>query len=302
MSAHILLASEENFRVCVQRGVYGCVKPSTERNKAEIIAGILSIQPGDLAFFYVKNQGIHGLWKVVSEPYFDETRIWSDEQQAFPYRISLEPAVGHFPRPVSLIDVLDLHDKGEIWTFDLSPVQRKNQYKITMAEARGLLRLLLRNNPVRQPPKPLEARYTPAIRGKIDVELDAGEPGLGDYQEYLSLVPTTLNKVMDVFLTHVTTVDSIDVLHKYTCIELKVDCATEPDLAQILRYEKMLARKLASGDDEMIQSMLVGRRFADDIVEYVRHRQRVEEKAVRLVTYRVTDDRRDIVLEELPPA
>jgi hypothetical protein len=326
MSAHILLASEENFGVCVQRGVYGCVKPSTERNKAEVISGILSIQLGDLVFFYVKNRGIYGLWKVVSEPYFDETRIWSDEQQGFPYRISLEPTVGHFPKPVSLIDVLDLHDRGQIWTFDLSPVQRKNQYKITMAEARELLRLLLRNNPVRQPPKPLEARYTPAIRGKIDVELGAGEPGqvqyegwlnawfmrslsrgelkalLGDYREYLSLVPTTLNKVLDVFLTHVTTVDSIEVLHKYTCIELKVDCAAEADLAQVLRYEKMLARKLASGDDEMIQSVLVARRFADDIVEYVRNRQRVEEKAVRLVTYRVTDDRRDIVLEELPLA
>lgn len=50
---------------------------------------------------------------------------------------------------------------------------------------------------------------------------------LGDYREFLNLVPTTFNKVMDIFLTHVTTVDSIDILHKYTCIELKSDRDTD---------------------------------------------------------------------------
>ena len=55
MGAHILLASEDNIEVCIRRGVYGCVMPSKEWNKAEVVAGILSIQPGDLVFFYVKN-------------------------------------------------------------------------------------------------------------------------------------------------------------------------------------------------------------------------------------------------------
>ena len=63
MSAHILLVGEDNFEICRQRGVYGCVMPSTDRNKAEVIAGILSIQPGDLIFFYVRNRGVHGLWR-----------------------------------------------------------------------------------------------------------------------------------------------------------------------------------------------------------------------------------------------
>lgn len=89
------------------------------------------------------------MWKVVGEAYFDETQVWADNQQLFPYRFSFESTVGHFPKPVSLSDVFDLRDKGRIWTFDLNPVLRKNQYKITMDEARELLRLLLRNNPIR---------------------------------------------------------------------------------------------------------------------------------------------------------
>jgi hypothetical protein len=323
MGAHIFLVGEDNFEVCIRRGVYGCVMPGTQHNKAEVVAGVLSIQPGDLVFFYVKNQGIYGLWKVIDEPYFDQSKVWDHREQMFPYRFSFEPTVGHLSTPISLSDVLDLRDKGRIWTFDLNPVQQKNQYKITMDEGRELLRLLLRNNPIRLPPRPIPDPYAPPTRGKIDVEFACSVAGrfryegwlnawfmfslargelkdlLGDYREFLNLVPTTFNKVMDIFLTHVTTVDSIDVLHKYTCIELKADRATEKDLAQILRYENWLARKLAAGDDEMIQSVLVANRFTDGVIQYVQNRRRIEEKTVRLMGYRAAEDRQTVEVKQV---
>lgn len=323
MGAHVFLVGEDNFEVCSRHGVYGCVMPSTEWNKAEIVAGILSIQPGDLVFFYVKNRGVYGLWKVVGAPYFDETKVWASDQQMFPYRFSFEPAVGYFSKPVLLSDVLDLRDKGRIWTFDLNPVQQKNQYKITMDEARELLRLLLRNNPIRQSPGVIPHPNVPVTRGSIEVELVSSQAGrvryegwlnawfiralsrgelkdlLGDYREFLNLVPTTFNKVIDIFLTHVTTVDSLDVLHKYSCIELKADRATEQDLTQILRYEDYLSRKLAGGNREMIQSILVASRFSEPVIEYVKQRQRIEEKTVRLICYRVADDGQSIKLQEM---
>jgi hypothetical protein len=322
MGAHIFLVGEGNFEICTGRGVYGCVMPGTEWNRAEVVAGVLSIQPDDLVFFYVKNRGIYGLWKVIGEPYFDETKVWADKERMFPYRFSFEPAVGHFPVPVSLNDVLDLHDKGRVWTFDLNPVQQKNQYKITTDEARELLRLLLRNNPIRQRHCGIPDAYIPPTRGEIKVEFVSGQSErvqyegwlnawfmrslargelkdlLGDYREFLNLVPTTFNKVMDIFLTHVALVDSVDVVYKYTCIELKADRATEKDLKQVLRYEDWLARRLAAGDKEMVQSILVARRFSDDVRDYVRARQRIEEKTVRLITYRVTEDKQGIELQE----
>lgn len=220
---------------------------------------------------------------------------------------------------------MDLRDKGRIWTFDLNPVLRKNQYKITMSEAQELLRLLLRNNPVRRPTPAISDPYVPSNRGVIDIELDSDDAGqvryegwlnawfmhslakgelrglLGEYQEFLNLVPTTFNKVMDIFLTHVAAVGSIEVLYKYTCIELKTDRATEEDLTQILRYEDWLARKLASGDSEMVQSVLVANRFADGVIEYVKNRQRIEEKTIRLISYCVADDKQSIKLQDLFP-
>lgn len=323
MGAHVFLVGEDNFELCIKRGVYGCVMPSTERNRAEIVAGMLSTRPNDLVFFYVKNRGIYGLWKVVGEPYYDETPLWVSEQQRFPYRFSFDAAVSHFPLPISLSDVLDLHDKGRVWTFDLNPVQQKNQYKITMDEARELLRLLLRNNPVRQPPACIPDPYHSQTRAAIDVEFASSrgervqyegwlnawftrsfsrgelQDVFGSYREFINLVPTTFNKVMDIFLTHVTTVDSIDILHKYTCIELKTDRATEEHLKQVLRYEGWLARKLAAGDNAMIQSVLVASRFADDVIDYVKNRRRIEEKTVRLICYRVSEDKQEIDLQEV---
>jgi hypothetical protein len=296
--------------------------PNTEWNQAEVIAGILSIQSDDLVFFYVKNRGVFGLWKVVGEPYFDATKVWGDDHQMFPYRFSFEPIVGSFPVPVSLNDALDLHDKGSLWTFDLNPVQQKNQYKITTDEARELLRLLLRNNPIPQHCVSIPQPYMPPTRGTIELKLDQQKAGqvryegwlnawfirslakgalkdiLGDYREFLNLVPTTFNKVMDIFLTHVTTVDSIDILHKYTCIELKTDRAAEKDLTQVLRYEDWLARKLAAGDHQMVQSVLVAGSFTDGVIDYVRNRRYIEEKTIRLLTYRVADGGQDIELHE----
>ncbi len=149
MGAHVFLVGEANFEVCIRRGLYGCVMPTTEWNKAEVVAGIFSVQPNDLVFFYVKNRGIYGLWKVVGETFFDEARIWDHVDQSFPFRFTFAPVVGQFATPVSLSDVLDLRDKGRVWTFDLnhrsvctgdSPSYR-NRFDSRQRRARSLRRL-----------------------------------------------------------------------------------------------------------------------------------------------------------------
>jgi len=322
MGAHIFLVSEDNFEICISRGVYGCVMPTKEWNRAEIIAGVLSIESNDLIFFYVKNKGVYGLWKVIGNPYFDDSHIWANDLQTYPFRISFESTLGYFQKPISLNDILDLHDRGRIWTFDLNPVQQKNQYKITMDEARELLRLLLRNNPIRLKAEKTINRYTPNMLQPIVIDysdtsgrfkyegwlnawfmqaLSKGEfkDLLGDYREFINLVPTSFNKVMDIFLTHVTTIDGIDIAHKYTCLELKADRADEQDLTQVLRYEDWLARKLSGGDHEMVQSILVAFRFTDKLIEYLNNRRRIEEKTIRLITYHLNSNTKTVELTEV---
>jgi hypothetical protein len=124
---------------------------------------------------------------------------------------------------------------------------------------------------------------------------------IGDYRDFLNYVPTSFNKVMDIFLTHVTKIDSVDILHKFTCMELKTGLVSENDLNQIVMYENWLTRKLADGDSEMVQSILVGYDFDSAVLEYVKKRKFIEERTVRLIRYRVNSQGDDLILEELQP-
>jgi len=324
MTSHIFLVGQENFEKCLKFGVYGGAALEFQRANAEIIAGFEAIKPGDFVFFYVRNVGVYGLWKTSSFPFYDEADIYGGKDQKYPYRVCFEPSIRYFPRPIDLSDVLDLQDKGRIWTFDLGTFVKKNHHPITTEESKELIRLLLRNNPVFRPVTAILTPHAPTstelplnlatdAKGHIRYEgylngwfmknfaLGKMKDIIGEYKDFLNYVPTSFNKVMDIFLTHVTAVDGVDILHKFTCIELKTDVCVEEDLNQIVKYENWLVRKLASGDSEMVQSILVGYDFHPKVLDYVKKRKLIEEKTVRLLKYRVNSTQTDIVLEEVEP-
>ena len=319
MGNHIFLIGQENFKKCIQHGIYGGTSQPLERINSEIVASFQAIKPGDFIFFYVRNIGIYGLWKATSFPFFDISGFLGDK---YPYRICFEPSIRHFPRSIALSDILDLQDKGKIWTFDLGAMRLKNHNPITADEGKELIRLLLRNNPVFQSVTHISEPY-PIVNTELPLSLATDKKGrikyegylnawfmksfvkgrlkeiIGEYRDFLNYVPTSFNKVMDIFLTHVTSIDGIDVLHNFTCIELKTGICTEEDLNQIIKYENWLVRKLAGGDNEMVQSMLVGFDFQDKVLEYVEKRKLIEEKTVRLLKYQVNSERNDLILTEV---
>lgn len=330
MGYHVFLTRDDNFQICLAKGVYGGVESrgsrKSEQMNSEVIAGFSGIRPGDFVFFYVKNRGVYGLWKVITEPFYDTKRIWNDPkhpEQVFPYRICFERIVREFSVPVAISDVLDLRDKGKIWAFDLGTITKKNHHPITTEEGKELLRLLLRNNPIFSAPAAILEPYVAPPNSPLPLSLQCNRKGhlryegylnawfmqcfakgrfkelIGDYRDFLNYVPTSFNKVMDIFLTHVTTIDSVDILHKFTCMELKRGLVSENDLNQIVMYENWLTRKLAGGDSEMVQSILVGYDFDSAVLEYVKKRKLIEERTVRLIRYRVNPQGDDLVLEEL---
>jgi len=322
MGNHIFLIGQENFEKCIQHGIYGGTSQPLERINSEIIASFQAIKPGDFIFFYVRNVGVYGLWKATSLPFFDQSEFWGDREQKFPYRICFEPSIRYFPRPIALNDIMDLQDKGKIWTFDLGAMRQKNHNPITADEGKELIRLLLRNNPVFHSVTQIATPY-PIGKAELPLSLAVDSKGrikyegylnawfmksfvdgklkelIGEYRDFLNYVPTSFNKVMDIFLTHVTSVDGVDILHNFTCIELKTGTCSEENLNQIIKYENWLVRKLASGDNEMVQSILVGFDFQDKVLEYVQKRRLIEEKSVRLLKYKVTPKQDDIILSEV---
>lgn len=325
MAYHIFLTGENNFRTCVEKGVYGGVQSSgsvrSGSMNADIVSGFWGIKPDDFVFFYVKNRGIYGLWRVNKRPFYDETDIWHNPSQVYPYRVCLEPALREFAKPVDLSDILDLRDKGKIWTFDLGIMAKKNHFSITTAEGKEIIRLLLRNNPVYNPPYKLPDPYSTLNPKPLPLILECNNQGhlryegylnawfmksftegklkeiIGDYDDFINYVPTSFNKVMDIFLTHVTTIDSLKILYKFTCMELKAGKVSEADLNQIIKYENWLIRKLADGDSGMVQSILVGFDFDKEVLQYRDKRKSIEEKTVRLIQYRVKEE--NIFLKEI---
>ncbi|MBI4289547.1 MAG: EVE domain-containing protein [Chloroflexi bacterium] len=323
MGNHIFLTSQENFAKCMRFGIYGGIAHAHEPTNAEIIAGFSGIKAGDLAFFYVSNVGIYGLWRITTGAFYDETDLYGNPQQKYPYRVCIEPVIRQFSKPIRMSDILDLRDKGRIWTFDLDTIGKKSQHPLTTDEGKELIRLLLRNNPIFSPVTQIPEPYGGTGKSGLPFKLDTNRRGqityegnlnawfmnmfrlgqlrdiIGDYKDFLNFVPTSFNTVMDVFLTHVTSVDSVDILHKYTCLELKTGVCTEANLNQILKYDNWLVRKLANGDSEMVQSVIVAFEFHEKVLEYVRRRKQIEEKTVRLLKYRVDHPKQDIVLDEL---
>jgi hypothetical protein len=128
MGCHIFLVGENNFNVCIGRGVYGGIhskgSAKSEQVNSEVIASFAGIKAGDFVFFYVKNRGIYGLWRITRESFYDTTPIWNDPAQLYPYRVCFEPTVRKFFNSIAMSDVLDLKDKGKIWTFDLGAITK----------------------------------------------------------------------------------------------------------------------------------------------------------------------------------
>jgi len=75
MAYHIVMASQDNFAVCVEKGIYGGTASTRPATDADIVASFCAITPDDFVFFYVKKKGIYGLWKVTSPPFYDEQSI-----------------------------------------------------------------------------------------------------------------------------------------------------------------------------------------------------------------------------------
>lgn len=176
MGYHIFLVGENNFDVCIKRGVYGGIQShgsvKSEQINSEVISGFAGIKVGDFVFFYVKNKGVYGLWKIICEPFYDTTLIWNEQSQLYPYRICFESTVRKFSNPIAMTDILDLRDKGKIWTFDLGAITRKSHHPITTNEGKELIRLLLRNNPIFVKPDVIPQPYLPPKNDPLPLNIE----------------------------------------------------------------------------------------------------------------------------------
>ena len=128
MAVHIFVVDEKNYKTCIKKGLAGLPKmssnPSRDLNTNEgLLLRISIVKKNDLVMFYIaKKKELYGVWRVLEFPFYDETRVWENEDDAvrYPYRVRIDNTEYNFQNPVKLNDIYDLRDEGLIWTFTLA--------------------------------------------------------------------------------------------------------------------------------------------------------------------------------------
>lgn len=312
MAAHIFVLNEENYQICVRRGLVGLPEVSSEsRNANNTTDGLISrlalIKEDDYVLFYITGKKeLHGLWKACGEAFFDDSAVWPDK--TYPYRYRLSNTEYSFDKPLKLHDIYDLQNAGKIWTFALQRSSGSNAvFSISDAEFDIILKEYFKINPfsikrnIIMEPYPVKhpnlfecLHFTPEQSPKYEYTLMAlllrdfaqkrHFETFGNYTDFLAYVPTNLGTEMDILLMFGSPYDHKQIM-SYDVLELKRDYFDEKALKQLIGYESWFVQKKVHGDLNMVRTTAVAARFDPAVVDYVAKRKQIEGKDTKLLRY-----------------
>lgn len=301
------------------------INPNNSRKPyLKMLVDMLNVDVGDLVFLYERQAGFHGVYKVKSSLFFDTSKITNrdglfvDEQ--WPLRILLEN-VYYFPKPVNE-DLLFSTPKYEnifwVWAYRKSQGARGCN-TITPEAAEALIELLVKvngsdekyNNFNSYEPTPLEKiRFSfvsenskvvleDYLRGYIISKMmnDRGfEKFLGnldDIEWYANNVPYHITqKNIDILVFHKNfRYTNAPLRYKYSVIELKKDTAKPDDVSQLIRYAQWTSGRLANGEVEMIQPVLIAHDFSEDAIKKSKNAD-FNERGIALVKYKAINEQK----------
>lgn len=313
MAVHIFTLNEENYKVCIKKGVVGIPEAKDSRMHDNVFDGLLSriscIREDDYVLMYIINKKeLRGVWQAEGEPYYDETKIWDD--RIYPFRCRIRCSKYNFENSLNLNDINDLRNIGKIWTWALQRASGSNaMFSISDYEFKILLNEYMKINPFTMgksfipQPSPfhennvldklhidknkLKYEYTvmtflnDAFSKKKFTEL------FGNYVDFLCYVPTNLGREMDILLLFGNP-DNGEII-SYDIIEVKRDEFNKDALSQLIDYESWFLQKKVSGDLNMIRTTAIAQSFSDEVIDYVNKRKEIENKPIKLLKYTYTD-------------
>jgi hypothetical protein len=296
----------------------------------KMLVDMMSVSIGDLIFLYERQVGFHGVYKVVSPLFFDTENVTNKDNLSvgsqWPLRIKLEN-VYYFPKPVPE-DLLFSTPRYEsifwVWAYRKSQGPRGCN-TITPEAAEALIELLVKINGTDSkydgfdgyaPPEFKSVTLQLAkngervalediLRGYILAHLETGK-GLEDIfgpkediEWYANNVPYHITqKNIDILVFHKNfRYTSIPLRYKYSVAELKKDEASPKDISQLLRYSLWVSGRLADGEAEMIQPILIAYDFSDETIKKAKSSD-FNDRGIVLVKYKAVSEER-IIFEVL---
>lgn len=324
MAVHVFSVSEENYKICIERGVVALSEAKEGRIHDNVFDGLMSrmtgIKEDDYVMLYViKSKVLRGVWLVDGKPFYEETTIWPD--RLYPFRCKIKWSMYNFQKALKLDDINDLRNLGKIWTWSLNRATGTNSmFSISNGEFYTLLIEFLKINPFTSKkgiilrPYPYREfnllsklhfennapRYENTIMALLSAGFSTGSYRdiFGNYSDHLCYVPTNLGKEMDILLEYDNPQTEYQVV-SYDIIEVKKDEFGIDALIQLVSYESWFLQKKVAGDSNMVRTTAIAKSFSSEVIQYVAQRERIESKPIKLLVYRY--DKSQLFLSRILP-
>ena len=319
MAAHIFTVSEENYKICIDRGLVAIPEAKEGSRHDNVMDGLLSrlyaIKENDYVLMYnIGSKKLKGVWQVEGVPFYDESPVWQD--RIYPFRCKIRCSEYNFTNSLDLDDINDLRNAGRIWTWALQRATGTNSvFSISNSEFKILFIEFVKKNPFifqKQfipAPYPFhsknlhehlhfidnEPKYEFTIMALLNDAFarEQYKDIFGNYSDFLCYVPTNLGKEMDVMLMFSNPIDPSQVI-SYDIIEVKRSVFDLTALKQLVGYESWFLQKKVAGDLNMVRSTAIAKHFSDEVIDYVRKRQEIENKPIKLLEYSYLEQRLEL--------
>lgn len=311
MAVHIFLTNEENYKICIRKGIVGIPEPNEGRNQNSVFDAMLSrlsmIRENDYILMYITgSKELRGVWKADGTPFYDdETQIWKD--RLYPFRCRIKISEYCFDKSLLLNDINDLRNNNRIWTWSLQRATGTNaMFSISDHEFEIIVNEFLKINPFSQntwrivEPCPYhtsnildnvhteknQLKYEYSVMTHLNHAFASGKfkDVFGNYTDYLCYVPTNLGREMDILLMYEHP-KKHDLILSYDIIEVKRDEFDKNALIQLIDYESWFLQKKVSGDMKMMRTTAIAKSFSDEVIDYVTKRKMFENKQIKLIQY-----------------
>jgi len=296
-----------------------------------MIADILGTRIGDVVFLYERQVGFHGIYKITSEPFFDPTPIGC-VGATWPIRVEIE-CLNYFPVPVPedlLFSSKDYESKCWVWFYrKIQGARGINTINPETAEVLIELLVKLNGNAVNKPDS-IKKYQAGNKKEKVELNLkELNENGkvledilrawliknidnpnredirgilgpTGDIEWFANNVPYHVTrKNIDILVYHKNAkYTGYPLRYKYSVIELKRDKAEAKDVSQVIEYSKWVTGRLANGDVEMVQPILIAFDFSESAKIKVKNSD-FSDRGVECYKYKVIDNNIALTKEEI---
>jgi hypothetical protein len=319
MGTFVCTLSERDWPISHQKGIYGnrYFKEGTRNafrdvQQLSIVRDLISVSRGDTVFFHIRGrQTIHGIYRIRSDAFFDDSRVWRDPQERFPYRFLFEPhpdfqALCRYDANTEVRSLYEMIDRGEfvsLVTLEFEQnIEARSVKRILSNDADKIVRLLHRDFRQRRT-SPVDFNLVPEPRNAIPLREKIRK--VGDLENAIKAIflselqsrNEALTRILDIpdafdfaneFVIAPTTRKAVDVLlaapDYYSIVEFKTKGCDAGPISQALYYRDLLRQRSWVPQKARIVMAIVARKFDREANSMARQVNKLDEP-IKLVKY-----------------